>query len=189
VPVPSAGTWKKSGRRARPGPAKTPRARPPPTHASPARHQGASFPENAPVARAEHSQAILAPGSIPAELVEAPGRGALPTPPKRSSRPGTSFELANRPLGPTMDARQQQDDSFLRKWTIPEEDRAKYTTQPWADVYRWFRSPAPWPKANSQSDQRSVGPPGRPVLLWWLLGCQWGPGRAFSPALSSSVQR
>jgi hypothetical protein len=35
----------------------------------------------------------------------------------------------------------EQDDSFLREWTIPEEDRHKYTTQPWAGEYRWFRSP------------------------------------------------
>jgi hypothetical protein len=37
--------------------------------------------------------------------------------------------------------RQREEDSFLREWTIPEEDRAKYTTQPWAGEYRWFRSP------------------------------------------------
>jgi hypothetical protein len=35
----------------------------------------------------------------------------------------------------------EQDEAFFRKWTIPEEDRAKYTTQPWAGDYRWFRSP------------------------------------------------
>ena len=34
-----------------------------------------------------------------------------------------------------------QDEAFFRKWTIPEEDRAKYTTQPWAGEYRWFWSP------------------------------------------------
>ena len=37
--------------------------------------------------------------------------------------------------------RPQDDDAFLREWTIPEEDRHKYTTQPWAGEYRWFRSP------------------------------------------------
>jgi hypothetical protein len=33
------------------------------------------------------------------------------------------------------------DEAFLREWTIPEEDRAKYTSQPWDGEYRWFRSP------------------------------------------------
>jgi hypothetical protein len=37
--------------------------------------------------------------------------------------------------------KQQDDEAFLREWTIPEEDRAKYTTQPWRGEYRWFRSP------------------------------------------------
>jgi hypothetical protein len=41
-----------------------------------------------------------------------------------------------------MDAQKRDDgDAFLREWTIPEEDRAKYTTQPWAGEFRWFRSP------------------------------------------------
>ena len=31
--------------------------------------------------------------------------------------------------------------AFLRELTIPEEDRAKYTSQRWAGEYRWFRSP------------------------------------------------
>jgi hypothetical protein len=39
-----------------------------------------------------------------------------------------------------MSAQGADDDSFLREWTIPEEDRAKYTTQPWVGEYRWFRS-------------------------------------------------
>ena len=34
----------------------------------------------------------------------------------------------------------EPDDSFLREWTIPEEDRHKYTSQPWAGEYRWFRA-------------------------------------------------
>jgi hypothetical protein len=29
----------------------------------------------------------------------------------------------------------------LRDWTFPEEDRHLYTTAPWRDEYRWFRSP------------------------------------------------
>jgi hypothetical protein len=41
-----------------------------------------------------------------------------------------------------MDTRRETDDeAFLRQWTIPEEDRSKYTTQPWAGEYRWFRAP------------------------------------------------
>lgn len=36
--------------------------------------------------------------------------------------------------------RQQDDDDFLKEWTIPEEDRGKYTSQPWAGEFRWFRS-------------------------------------------------
>ena len=40
-----------------------------------------------------------------------------------------------------MSADRQQDDAFLREWTIPEEDRTKYTSQPWTGEFRWFRSP------------------------------------------------
>jgi hypothetical protein len=41
-----------------------------------------------------------------------------------------------------MDAQKRHDgDAFLREWTIPEQDRPKYTTQPWAGEFRWFRSP------------------------------------------------
>jgi len=40
-----------------------------------------------------------------------------------------------------MGVNRQQDEVFLREWTIPEEDRAKYTSQPWTGEYRWFRSP------------------------------------------------
>jgi hypothetical protein len=40
------------------------------------------------------------------------------------------------------DAQRQLADTeaFLREWTIPEEDRAKYTTAKWTGEYRWFRS-------------------------------------------------
>jgi hypothetical protein len=37
--------------------------------------------------------------------------------------------------------RQENGGTFLRQWTIPEEDRSKYTTQAWAGEYRWFRAP------------------------------------------------
>jgi hypothetical protein len=34
------------------------------------------------------------------------------------------------------------DDEWWRGWTPPEEDRAKYTSQPWRPgERRWFRSP------------------------------------------------
>jgi hypothetical protein len=37
--------------------------------------------------------------------------------------------------------RQQFSDSFLKQWIFAEEDRAKFTTYPWAGGFRWFRSP------------------------------------------------
>jgi len=40
-----------------------------------------------------------------------------------------------------MDEDRQRDEAFLRAWTIPEEDRGTYTSQPWKGEYRWFRSP------------------------------------------------
>jgi hypothetical protein len=40
-----------------------------------------------------------------------------------------------------VDQKQQEGEAFLREWTIPEEDRGKYTSQPWNGEYRWFRSP------------------------------------------------
>jgi hypothetical protein len=40
-----------------------------------------------------------------------------------------------------MDEDRQWNEAFLKAWTIPEEDRAKYTSQPWDGEYRWFRSP------------------------------------------------
>jgi hypothetical protein len=34
-----------------------------------------------------------------------------------------------------------EEHELLRQCTIPEEDRAKYTSAPWSGEYRWFRSP------------------------------------------------
>ena len=34
-----------------------------------------------------------------------------------------------------------QEESFLRKLIIPEEDRRLFTTAPWHGGFRWFRSP------------------------------------------------
>ena len=42
-----------------------------------------------------------------------------------------------------MDEKRQRDEAFLREWTIPEEDRTKYTAQPWDGEYRWFRLDPP----------------------------------------------
>lgn len=33
------------------------------------------------------------------------------------------------------------DHDLLRRFTIPEEDRARHTSAKWAGEYRWFRSP------------------------------------------------
>jgi hypothetical protein len=34
----------------------------------------------------------------------------------------------------------KEDETFLRWFVIPEKDRAKFTTAPWDDGYRWLRS-------------------------------------------------
>ena len=39
-----------------------------------------------------------------------------------------------------VDENRQRDEDFLRRWSIPQKDRAKYTTQAWKGEYRWFRS-------------------------------------------------
>lgn len=68
-----------------------------------------------------------------------------------------------------MDAQKRHDsDAFLREWTIPEEDRAKYTTQPWAGEFRWFRSPnVIWPGAISAAQAKAGG--SRPMQCPSLL--------------------
>jgi hypothetical protein len=33
------------------------------------------------------------------------------------------------------------DDDWLRQWTVPEEDRAKHTSEAWRGEARWFRAP------------------------------------------------
>jgi len=38
-------------------------------------------------------------------------------------------------------AEYEREHEFLRRHTIPEEDRHRYTTAEWAGAYRWFRSP------------------------------------------------
>ena len=34
-----------------------------------------------------------------------------------------------------------EEQSWLRQFVIPEEDRHLFTTMPWRGEYRWFRSP------------------------------------------------
>jgi hypothetical protein len=38
-------------------------------------------------------------------------------------------------------AQYDEEHAFARQLTIPEEDRAKYTSMKWQGGYRWFRSP------------------------------------------------
>ena len=46
-------------------------------------------------------------------------------------------------MGTISDAIARYDDehSFARSVTLPEEDRAKHTSAGWQGGYRWFRSP------------------------------------------------
>jgi hypothetical protein len=37
-------------------------------------------------------------------------------------------------------ARYDEEHELLQRLTIPEEDRAKYTSAKWSGEYRWFRS-------------------------------------------------
>jgi hypothetical protein len=32
------------------------------------------------------------------------------------------------------------EDDWLKQWTIPQEDRPQYTSEPWRGENRWFRS-------------------------------------------------
>jgi hypothetical protein len=38
-------------------------------------------------------------------------------------------------------AKELEDEAFLREWTLSEEDRIRFTSQPWSGEFRWFRSP------------------------------------------------
>src|ERR1700750_555504 len=40
----------------------------------------------------------------------------------------------------TQPDRPDGDGDWLRQWTIPEEDRAKYTSEPWRGEGRWFKA-------------------------------------------------
>ena len=46
-------------------------------------------------------------------------------------------------MGTIREAIAQYDEqhAFAQQLTIPEEDRAKYTSAKWTGGYRWFRSP------------------------------------------------
>ena len=41
----------------------------------------------------------------------------------------------------TQTVRSDEDGDWRRRLTIPEEDRAKYTSARWSGEFRWFRSP------------------------------------------------
>jgi hypothetical protein len=50
-----------------------------------------------------------------------------------------------------------QGEEWLRQWTVPEEDRAKFTSEPWRGEARWFRSPnvvcfASWKRSHAAVD-------------------------------------
>jgi hypothetical protein len=47
----------------------------------------------------------------------------------------------------------------LREWTFPEEDRHLYTTAPWRDEYRWFRSPSVVPIEQWRRKKAQGTPP------------------------------
>jgi hypothetical protein len=49
---------------------------------------------------------------------------------------GDPVEIEQRPGGVT------EDEAFLRRFTVPEEDRALFTSAKWTETggYRWFRS-------------------------------------------------
>jgi hypothetical protein len=38
-------------------------------------------------------------------------------------------------------AQYDEEHAFARQLTMPEEDRARYTSEKWGGGYRWFRSP------------------------------------------------
>jgi hypothetical protein len=37
-------------------------------------------------------------------------------------------------------AKKAEEEAFWREWTVPEEDRSRYTSEPWSGEFRWFRS-------------------------------------------------
>jgi hypothetical protein len=53
--------------------------------------------------------------------------------------------------------RDDDGEAFLRTWTIPEEDRSKYTSQPWSGEYRWFRSANVIPIEQARAKRERAG--------------------------------
>jgi hypothetical protein len=56
----------------------------------------------------------------------------------------------------------EDDGAWLRAWTIPEEDRRKYTSEPWRGEARWFRSSnvvclETWRRMRGQTTVRPEG--------------------------------
>jgi hypothetical protein len=53
------------------------------------------------------------------------------------------------------------DEDWIRRWTIPEEERAKFTSEPWRGGARWFRAPNVvcleiWRRRKLQEQGKSV---------------------------------
>jgi hypothetical protein len=36
--------------------------------------------------------------------------------------------------------KEAEEEAFWREWVLPEEDRNRYTSEPWNGEFRWFRS-------------------------------------------------
>ena len=44
-------------------------------------------------------------------------------------------------MDPLLEHDDRSDIAFLKRFTVPEEDRRLFTTAPWDGSFRWFRSP------------------------------------------------
>jgi hypothetical protein len=49
-----------------------------------------------------------------------------------------------------------EDEAFLRRFTVPEEDRRLYTSTPRSGGYRWFLSPNVIPIERERSRMASI---------------------------------
>ena len=56
------------------------------------------------------------------------------------NRYGRTAEEANL-VSAERSVKELEEEAFLRQWTICEEDRSKFTSDPWRGEFRWFRSP------------------------------------------------
>ena len=60
------------------------------------------------------------------------------------------------PLDPADD---HEEETFLRRFVVPEEDRYLFTSAPWSGGFRWFRSPnvVPLECERRRRQRRTVG--------------------------------